>query len=307
MLANWEQLMDSNSVTSVMGVIALTCIVVSQIKMWLGNVPGIRAIPLLLVAIGVALGITCLAHVAGYLQGDISVLLAQTAIAALGSSGLYNVVNLSSLQRMDITKTAPLTRGDNSVRLDEVNEYVDATGGEIHDHVAVVHDHTPEWPAALLFVLFSLTFVISGCNLLQQANKPIDPLSPEGRYYQAKQDYLSVLEFFTFLRDQHVVTQQWMNEQKPYFDAAQSALKIWALSLKEGEDTTTAEQKFKNAASVLRMLREQYEQGPSTQPAKKVSEYDDRGNPIAGRIGPDDRGPMYAGESRTDRRRADAA
>jgi hypothetical protein len=241
MLANSECNMDSSNVWTIASVISLTCLVVSQIKMWLGNVPILRAVPLIVVAIGVACGLTGLAVGAGYLSGSLPQLMAQTVLAALGSGGLYNVLSGSALQRLDITKTAPITTGTNAVRLDEVNQYVDATGGELHDRVAVMHlppddgsrvlshsgpEHTPQWPAALLFVLFSLTFVVSGCNLLM--NKPIDATSPQGRLFQAKQDYLSVLEFFTFLRDQHVVTQRWMNEQQPMFDAAQSALKIWS-------------------------------------------------------------------------------
>jgi hypothetical protein len=257
---------------------------VSQIKLWLGTSKLLRAVPLIVVAVLVAMGLSVLAHLAGYLPGSVGQLLAQTVLAALGSGGLYNVINGSSLQRLDITAVAPTTRGNNAALVTEIPS-LDAdkvaVSYEDEDH----HGMTPLAPLALLVA----SMLLAGCG----ANMP---KSSSQRLYDAKQAYLTSLEFFTFLRDQHVVTQRWMNEQKPMFDAAQSALKVWELSLKanDPESAKTAEQKFLDAANVLRILREQYQYGPSTQPVKKVSEYDDRGNPRAGAAGPGNWGEMRA-------------
>jgi uncharacterized lipoprotein YmbA len=257
--------MDSNSLWTVATVITVTCIVVSQIKMWLGNAKYLRAVPLIVVALAVSVGVTLLAHAAGYLSGTVSQLVAQTILAALGSGGLYNVINGSSTQRLDETASHPTTRGNNAVLVGEVQ----LTDDDPHDH----HGVTPLAPLALVALMFlagcggkgSPTAVLSDPNATQNA-----------KLYAAKQLYLSSLEFFTFLRDQHVVTQQWVNSQKGIFDDVQLAYKIWEQTVRDGGDVKSAEERFNAAAAVLRKLREQY-QSPSTQPAAKVDEYDDRG------------------------------
>jgi hypothetical protein len=256
--------MDSNSVWTISAVISLTCLVVSQIKIWLGNLPVVRAIPLIVVAVAVAMGVTILAHLAGYLPGTTGQLLSQTVLAALGSGGLYNVLTGSALQRMDITKTAPTTKGTNSMLVSESPD-MDADTVEV--------DHTPVWPAVILLFWIGTIFM-SGCAFLNQQ------ATQNQKLYNAKQTYLSALEFFTFLRDENVVTQKWVNEQKHIFDDVQLAYKIWEIAVQTGGDVQTAEQRFNEAADVLSKLRAQYEQA-TTKPVAKVNEYDDRGNPRA--------------------------
>jgi hypothetical protein len=282
--------MDSSNLWTVATVITLTCVVVSQIKLWLGTSKFLRAVPLIVVAVLVAMGLSVLAHLAGYLPGSVGQLLAQTVLAALGSGGLYNVINGSSLQRLDITAVAPTTRGNNAALVTEIPS-LDA------DKVAVSYedeDHHGMTPLAPL-VLLVASMLLAGCG--NKGNPVVvlaDPSATQtSKLYAAKQVYLSSLEFFIFLRDQNVVTQKWINEQKHIFDDVQLAYKVWEQAVQNGGDVKTAEEKFKAAAAVLQKLREQY-QTPSTQPAAKVSEYDDRGNPRAGAAGPGNWGEMRA-------------
>ncbi len=221
---------------TIAGVIALTALIVSQLKMVIGSTPYLKRVPVIFVAIATAMGLCVLARYAGYLDGPLGKLMAHAAIAALGSSGLYNIYSGSSTQTMSEASYNPSVPGDQ------------APSGFKEKSLKLI----------LAGIMLA---TLPGCGLVTSYQNS----TPLGKVALAKTDFTKLLNVLADLRDQGFITQAQLDKVKPEVLSAQLALQEWEAVANRGQDTKDVEARFEAAADVIRRLRDALK--PATRPS----------------------------------------
>lgn len=232
--------MESVEITSIGSVLVITLVVLQGLKSWFSTVPVLKSVPMVVLGIIVATGLSLLAYAAGYLQGPVGALIAKTVLAALGSNGLYAAITGSSTQTLkQVSSDTPTLPG-------------------------IAQNERPGDPLKSLFVAATLSILLTGCEGC--VSNTAGPMSPLAKVYQAKADYQILLNALADLRDAGLIPQSEVNKTRELRAATEMTLDLWELKARAGQPTDTEEAKYQQAAEVLRQLRLKFSKQPTSKP-----------------------------------------
>lgn len=220
--------------TTVGGIIVLTSGLVQLSKAWFKATPYLRAVPIIVWAIVIAIALCLLARAAGYMSGSVGRLIAQTVLAALSSSGLYSVVTRSATQSLG---QGDDTGPSNPNPLPPV------------DTVKPPTDNTYTNAVKLVLLFLSMLAVLVAAGGCQQTPKQV--------YYNTKLAYVETLETLADLRDQGLVSERVNDQLRPARASASLALGLWKQALDAGDTATADAQQraFQTAYTVILTIK----------------------------------------------------